>query len=54
MDSALPDGSHITLKNQPPIARDAAGRVFQERRPLIQTTTRPVGHHGKSISDSCH
>ena len=31
----LPDGSSITLKNHRAIARDAAGRVFQERRMLV-------------------
>jgi len=31
----LPDGSTITLKNQRAIARDAAGRIFQERRALV-------------------
>ncbi len=31
----LPDGSTITLKNHRAIARDAAGRIFQERRALI-------------------
>jgi len=31
----LPDGSTITLKNHRAIARDAAGRIFQERRTLI-------------------
>src|SRR6266481_7146604 len=31
----LPDGSTIILKNHRAIARDAAGRVFQERRALI-------------------
>jgi len=31
----LPDGSAITLKNHRAIARDAAGRIFQERRALV-------------------
>jgi hypothetical protein len=31
----LPDGSTITLKNHRTIARDAAGRIFQERRALV-------------------
>jgi hypothetical protein len=31
----LPDGSTITLKNHRAIARDKAGRIFQERRALI-------------------
>src|SRR5256885_4207597 len=31
----LPDGSTITLKNHRAIARDAAGRIFQERRALV-------------------
>ena len=31
----LPDGSAITLKNHRTIARDAAGRIFQERRALV-------------------
>jgi len=31
----LPDGSTITLKNHRAIARDTAGRIFQERRALI-------------------
>jgi len=31
----LPDGSTIALKNHRTIARDAAGRVFQERRMLV-------------------
>ena len=31
----LPDGSSITLKNRRAIARDAAGRIFQERRALV-------------------
>ena len=31
----LPDGSTITLKNRRAIARDAAGRIFQERRALV-------------------
>jgi len=31
----LPDGSSITLKNHRAIARDAAGRIFQERRALV-------------------
>ena len=31
----LPDGSTITLKNHRAIARDAAGRIFQERRTLV-------------------
>ena len=31
----LPDGSAITLKNHRAIARDAAGRIFQERRILV-------------------
>lgn len=31
----LPDGSAITLKNHRAIARDAAGRIFQERRYLV-------------------
>lgn len=31
----LPDGSAITLKNHRAIARDAAGRIFQERRYLL-------------------
>src|SRR5258708_3446297 len=31
----LPDRSTITLQNHRPIARDAAGRIFQERRALI-------------------
>jgi hypothetical protein len=31
----LPDGSTITLKNHRTIARDAAGRVFQERRMFV-------------------
>jgi hypothetical protein len=31
----LPDGSAITLKNHRTIARDAAGRIFQERRVLV-------------------
>lgn len=30
----LPDGGAITLKNHRAIARDAAGRIFQERRAL--------------------
>src|SRR5205809_6569707 len=31
----LPDGSTITLKSHRAIARDAAGRIFQERRALV-------------------
>ena len=31
----LPDGSSITLKNHRAIARDKAGRIFQERRTLV-------------------
>lgn len=31
----LPDGSTITLKNHRAIARDQAGRIFQERRFLV-------------------
>jgi len=31
----LPDGGIITLKNHRAIARDAAGRIFQERRALV-------------------
>jgi len=31
----LPDSSTITLKNHRAIARDAAGRIFQERRALV-------------------
>src|SRR6059036_3264104 len=31
----LADGSTITLKNHRAIARDAAGRIFQERRGLV-------------------
>jgi hypothetical protein len=31
----LPDGSTITLKNHRAIARDASGRIFQERRALV-------------------
>jgi hypothetical protein len=31
----LPDGSSITLKNHRAIARDKAGRIFQERRFLV-------------------
>src|SRR5882757_7121769 len=31
----LPDGSTITLKNHRAIARDSAGRIFQERRALV-------------------
>src|SRR5438046_9644188 len=31
----LPDGSTITLKNHRAIARDAAGRIFQERRARV-------------------
>jgi hypothetical protein len=31
----LADGSTITLKNHRAIARDAAGRIFQERRALV-------------------
>src|SRR5215469_11565662 len=31
----LPDGSSITLKNYRAIARDTAGRIFQERRTLV-------------------
>ncbi|HEY6267266.1 MAG TPA: hypothetical protein VIX11_03140 [Candidatus Acidoferrum sp.] len=31
----LPDGSAITLKNHRAIARDPAGRIFQERRALV-------------------
>jgi hypothetical protein len=31
----LPDGSNITLKNHRTIARDAHGRVFQERRYFV-------------------
>jgi hypothetical protein len=31
----LPDGSQITLKNHRTIARDAAGRIFQERRYFV-------------------
>jgi hypothetical protein len=31
----LPDGSNITLKNHRTIARDAQGRVFQERRYFV-------------------
>ena len=31
----LPDGSSITLKSHRAIARDAAGRIFQERRTLV-------------------
>jgi hypothetical protein len=31
----LPDGSSITLKNHRAIARDKAGRIFQERRILV-------------------
>ncbi len=31
----LPDGSTITLKNHRAIARDAAGRIFQERCALV-------------------
>lgn len=31
----LPDGSTITLKNHRAIARDGAGRIFQERRVLV-------------------
>jgi len=31
----LPDGSTITLKNHRAIARDKAGRIFQERRYLV-------------------
>jgi hypothetical protein len=31
----LPDGSNITLKNRRTIARDAQGRVFQERRYFV-------------------
>jgi hypothetical protein len=31
----LPDGSTITLKNHRAIARDTAGRIFQERRSLV-------------------
>jgi hypothetical protein len=31
----LPDGSTITLKNHRTVARDAAGRIFQERRYLV-------------------
>ena len=28
----MPDGSYITLKNHRTVARDASGRIFQERR----------------------
>jgi hypothetical protein len=31
----LPDGSAVTLKNHRAIARDKAGRIFQERRVLV-------------------
>ena len=31
----LPDGSNITLKNRRTIARDAQGRIFQERRYFV-------------------
>lgn len=31
----LPDGSSITLQNHRAIARDKAGRIFQERRTLV-------------------
>jgi hypothetical protein len=31
----LPNGTHITLKNHRAIARDGAGRIFQERRLLV-------------------
>jgi len=31
----LPDGSTIALKNHRAITRDAAGRIFQERRALV-------------------
>jgi hypothetical protein len=31
----LPDGTTITLKNHRAIARDTAGRIFQERRSLV-------------------
>jgi hypothetical protein len=43
----LPDGSTITLKNHRAIARDAAGRIFQERRMLV-----PEG--GKIESEVTH
>jgi hypothetical protein len=32
---ALPDGTRITIKNHRLIARDKAGRIFQERRMLV-------------------
>ncbi len=32
---ALPDGTRITLVNHRLIARDSAGRIFQERRMLV-------------------
>lgn len=31
----LPNGTHITLRNHRAIARDSAGRIFQERRLLV-------------------
>ena len=40
----LPDGSFITWRNHRTVARDAAGRIFQERRTFV-----PEGGKGESI-----
>jgi hypothetical protein len=40
----LPDGSSITWRNHRTVARDAAGRIFQERRTFV-----PDGGKGESV-----
>jgi hypothetical protein len=44
----LADGSRITLVNHPAIARDGAGRIFQERRLLVP----PDGKHESVITQT--
>jgi hypothetical protein len=40
----LPDGSSITWRNHRTVARDAAGRIYQERRTFV-----PEGRQGESV-----
>jgi hypothetical protein len=40
----LPDGSSITWRNRRAVARDATGRIFQERRTFV-----PEGRQGESV-----
>jgi hypothetical protein len=40
----LPDGSSITWRNHRTVARDAAGRIYQERRTFV-----PEGGKGESV-----